>query len=76
MARTRGSKNKSAALSIDEQIATVNADIDSLQDQIKQKKAVLKQLTLAKAAEDQKKILEAAETSGKTVDEIITLLSN
>ncbi len=76
MPRTKGSKNKTAALTIDERIAAVTAEIDSLQEQVKAKKAELKKLDVEKAEADQKKILAAAASSGKTVEEIIELIES
>ncbi len=43
MPRPKGSKNK-PVLTIDERIARVTVEIESLQEQIKEKKAELKQL--------------------------------
>lgn len=76
MPRTKGSKNKAAALTIDERIAAVTAEIDSLQEQVKAKKAELKKLDAEKVEADQKKILEAAACSGKSVEEIVALIEN
>ena len=76
MPRTKGSKNKATLLSIDERIAAMAAEIESLQEQVKAKKAELKQLEAEKAEEDHKRILAAANASGKTVEEIISLIEN
>ena len=73
MPRPKGSKNKSV-LMIDERIAQVTAEIESLQEQIKEKKDELKQLNDEKAKEDQKRLMAAVMASGKTVDEIIALI--
>ena len=70
MPRTKGSKNK-AVLSIDERIANVTAEIESLQEQLKEKKAELKQLNAEKEEEDKKRLIEAVLASGKSVDEVI-----
>ncbi len=74
MPRPKGSKNK-PVLTIDERIAQVTAEIESLQEQIKEKKAALKQLNDEKAEEDQKRLMAAVLASGKTVDEIIEMIS-
>ena len=86
MPRPKGSKNKpSLPANIDEQIATVNAEIEELSGSLKAKKAELKKLMKAKveadriaaekkAEEDKAKILAAVEASGKTVDEILEML--
>lgn len=76
MPRTKGSKNKATALTVDERIAAVAAEIEALQEQVKAKKAELKQLDAEKAEEDQKKILAAAASSGKTVEEIVALIES
>lgn len=62
-------------LTIDERIAQVAAEIESLQEQIKEKKAELKQLNDEKTEEDQKRLMAAVLASGKTVDEIIEMIS-
>ena len=86
MPRPKGSRNKvSLPSNIDEQIATVNAEIENLTASLKQKKAALKKLMKdkveadriaaeKKAEEDKAKILAAVEASGKTVDEILEML--
>ncbi len=76
MPRTKGSKNKSSDLSIDERIAAVNSEIESLQKQVKAKKDELKKLKSKKEENDLKKIAEAIQASGKSVDEIIGLISD
>ena len=73
MPRPKGSRNK-PVLTINERIAQVTAEIESLQEQIKEKKAELKQLNDEKAEEDQKRLMAAVLASGKTIDEIIALI--
>ena len=73
MSRTKGSKNK-ATLTIDERISRMTTEIESLQSQIKEKKAELKKLNDEKAKEDQKRLMAAVLSSGKTVDEVIGLI--
>ena len=46
----------------------MTAEIESLQEQIKEKKAELKQFNDEKAKEDQKRLMAAVMASGKTVD--------
>lgn len=70
MPRTKGSKNK-AVLSINERIANVTAEIESLQEQLKEKKAELKKLNAEKEEEDKKRLMEAVLASGKSIDEVI-----
>ncbi len=74
MPRTKGSKNKST-LTVDERIAQVAAEIEALQGQIKEKKALLKKLNGQKTEEDQKRIMAAVFASEKTVDEIIDMIN-
>ena len=73
MPRTKGSKNK-AVLSVDERIAAVTAEIESLQEQVREKKAELKQLKAEKEEEDRKRLLAAVAASGKSIDEVIALI--
>lgn len=73
MPRTKGSKNK-VVLSVDERIAAVTAEIESLQEQVKEKKAELKQLKAEKEEEDRKRLLAAVAASGKSIDEVIALI--
>lgn len=91
MPRPKGSKNKKTAViietveSIDERIATTEAAISALTDELKAKKAELKELTKAKATaeklaaekkaeEDKAKLLDAIAASGKSIDEIIDMI--
>lgn len=90
MPRPKGSKNKKKAIvvveNVDERIAAAEAEIASLTEQLKAKKAELKDLNKAKAEADrlaaqqkaeaeQAKLLEAVAASGKSIDEIISLLN-
>lgn len=75
MPRPKGSKKK-LVLSIDERITAVTAEIESLQEQLKGKKAELKQLKAEKEEEDQKRLLAAVAASGKSIDEVIALIEN
>ncbi len=75
MARTKGSKNKASGMTVDERIAAVNAELESLQEQVKEKKAKLKQLMAEKDEADQKRILAAVAASGKSADEVIAMLN-
>ena len=74
MPRTKGSKNKST-LTVDKRIAQVTAEIEALQGQVKEKKALLKKLNDEKAEEDQKRLMAAVLASEKTVDEIIDMIN-
>ena len=92
MPRPKGSKNKKSLVvidtveNIDEKIATAESAIAALTEELKAKKAELKELTKAKAEaeklaaekkaeEDKAKLMEAIAASGKSVDEIISLLN-
>ena len=92
MPRPKGSKNKKSPIvveiveNIDEEIATAESAIASLTEELKAKKAELKELTKAKAEaeklaaekkaeEDKAKLMEAIAASGKSVDQIISLLN-
>lgn len=91
MPRPKGSKNKKAfeliesIETIDERIAAAETDIASLTEELKAKKAELKQYQKMrdeaervaaekKAEEDKAAILAAVEASGKSVEEILELL--
>lgn len=94
MPRPKGSKNKKSTIStevietvesINEKIAAAEAAIATLTDDLKSKKAELKQLVKLKAEaeavaakkkaeEDKKAILDAVEKSSKSVEEILELL--
>ena len=76
MARKKGSRNKAQGLTVEERIAVIDAQIENLQEQIKEKKTERRKLTAEKKAEDQKKLIDAVEKSGKSIDEIIALVSN
>ena len=91
MPRPKGSKNKKkeeilvTVENVDESIAAVEAAIATLTEELKGKKAELKELQKVKAkaekvaqekkAEEEKKtILDAVAASGKSVEEILELL--
>ncbi len=75
MARPKGSKNKKTDLPVEQQIAALEAEIESLQEQVAAKRAQIRGLRAALKEEEQKKILEAIEKSGKNAEEIIALLN-
>lgn len=91
MPRPKGSKNKpktETALSLDqlnEQIAATESEIATLTEQMKAKRAELKELIKSREAaeaaaaeaheEEQKaKLLDAVSASGKSIDEVIALI--
>ncbi|MBR2257470.1 MAG: hypothetical protein IJ899_09145 [Blautia sp.] len=74
MARPKGSKNKQPVNSIDERIETVSAEIDRLQAALKEKKDEIKALKSEQREEMHKKIIKAADESGKSLEEILALI--
>ena len=96
MPRTKGSKNKKTAAtntmeinisieSLDEQIKTTEAEIESMTAALKDKKTELKALLKKKdkaekiaaekkAEEEKARLLEAVAASGKSIDEILEML--
>lgn len=90
MPRPKGSKNKKKLIELsvenfDEKISSVENEISMLTDQLKAKKAELKMLVKAKEAdavakaaqkaeEEKAAIIAAVEQSGKSVDEILSML--
>ena len=86
MPRPKGSKNKSKIIeNVDEKIAALEAEIEKLTSELKAKKAELRILEKAKrkadkaaaakkAEEDNAKLLDAIEKSGKTIEEVMELL--
>lgn len=92
MPRPKGSKNKKSLVvvdtveNIDEKIVAAESAIAALTEELKAKKAELKELNKSKveaekiaaekkAEEDKAKLMEAIAASGKSVDEIISLLN-
>lgn len=76
MPRTKGSRNKTrfSSLSPDEKISVLTEEINTLQEQLKEKKAELKKVKAEKESLLVQQAVAAAIESGKSVDEIITLL--
>lgn len=62
-------------MTLDEKIEMTTIEIDNLSEQLKEKKALLKALTLEKQAEESKKLLRAISDSGMSIDEVISLIS-
>lgn len=92
MPRPKGSKNKKNLVvvdtveNIDVKIVAAESAIATLTEELKAKKAELKELTKTKAEaeklaaekkaeEDKSKLMEAVASSGKSIDEIISLLN-
>ena len=74
MPRPKGSKNKPTAYVSDEKILKCEKEIEDLQAKLKDKKAELKTLKSNKDKADKQKILDAIESSDKSIDEILALL--
>ena len=93
MPRPKGSKNKKTAIvietieNIDEKIAATESAISTLTEELKAKKAELKELAKAKTAAEKQaaekkaeeaktKLLDAVAASGKSIDEIIDMINH
>ena len=86
--KPKNNVNTEITLTVDqlnEQIAATEQEITTLTEQLKEKKAALKELTKqrsvaekaaaeAKEAEQKAKLLEAVAASGKSIDEVIALI--
>ena len=70
----RGRKPRKAQSSIEDRIATITAEIKDLQEQLKVKKAEMKQLEEEKIAADKQRILDVVMASGKSIDEVIAII--
>ena len=69
-------RKKKVELSIEERIAAVEAELEALAAQTKEKKQELKALNAEKAEADKAKLIEAFIASGKSVEEAIGLLKS
>ncbi|MBR1737976.1 MAG: hypothetical protein IJ736_13360 [Firmicutes bacterium] len=63
-------------LSVDELITAKENEILNLTEQLKNAKAALKELKEKKKIEDSQKIMEAIVSSGKTVEEVLSMIGN
>ena len=63
-------------LSIEELISTKEQEIANLSEQLKNAKAELKELQEKKTIEDSRKIMEAIAASGKSIEEVLTMINN
>ena len=68
-------RGKRVTVSVEDCIQTTCAEIESLQERIRSKKEELKSLKAEKEKSDAARIIAAAQESGKSVDEVLTLLS-
>ena len=71
----RGRKKKES-LTIDQQIEKVNTEIQELNDQIKEKKAVLKDLEKQKKEGTLSTLVDAVKKSGKSIEEVLEMLKD
>ena len=60
---------------VEDRIQSTCAEIESLQERIRSKKEELKNLKAEKEKSDAARIIAAVQESGKSVDEVLTLLS-
>ena len=63
-------------LSIEELISAKEQEIANLSDQLKNAKAELKELQEKKTIEDSRKIMEAIAASGKSIEEVLSMINN
>ena len=67
-------RGKRTIVSVEDRIQSTCAEIESLQERIRSKKEELKNLKAEKKS-DAARIIAAVQESGKSVDEVLTLLS-
>ena len=75
MPRPKGSKNK-PSLTIEEQMAKLNEEIDALKAQIKEKQDELAHLKDLRDQEKMKALMDAVAGSGKSVDDVIAMIKS
>lgn len=68
-------RGKRTTVSVEDRIQSTCAEIESLQERIRSKKEELKNLKAEKEKSDAARIIAAVQESGKSVDEVLTLLS-
>lgn len=73
MPRPKGSKSR-PALTLEEQIVRVTAEIEFLRVRIKEKKCEPKKLNAEMANEDKNRLMDVILAGGKSVDEIIPMI--
>ena len=74
MPRTKGSRNKAKALTIDEQITQAAAKVEELKAEFAKAEEELKTLTTLRDEEQMKALMEAIASSGKSVADVIAML--
>ncbi|MBR1443634.1 MAG: hypothetical protein IJ583_08880 [Firmicutes bacterium] len=65
-----------ANLSVSELITAKENEIVNLTEQIKKTKAEIKELKEKKKVEDSQKLLDAIASSGKTIEEVLSMIGN
>ena len=68
-------RGKRTVVSVEDRIQSTCVEIESLQERIRSKKEELKNLRAEKEKSDAARIIAAVQESGKSVDEVLTLLS-
>ena len=68
-------RGKRTIVSVEDRIQSTCAEIESLQERIRSKKEELKNLKAEKEKSDAARIIAAVQERGKSVDEVLTLLS-
>jgi hypothetical protein len=68
-------RGKRTVVSVEDRIQSTCVEIESLQERIRSKKEELKNLKAEKEKSDAARIIAAVQESGKSVDEVLTLLS-
>lgn len=74
MARTKGSKNKAKALTLDVQITAVAARVEELKAALDAAEAELKSLTSLRDEEAMKELMAAMADKGMRVEDVIALI--
>ena len=62
-------------LTIDEKIELTKAAIEQLRSELSQKKNELKKLEMDKKAEESKRLMDAIAACGKSVDDVIAMIT-
>ena len=68
-------RGKRTVVSVEDRIQSTCVEIESLQEKIHSKKEELKKLKAEKEKSDAARIIAAVQESGKSADEVLTLLS-
>ena len=74
MARTKGSKNKAKALTIDEQITAATARVEELKAALDAAEAEMKSLTSLRDEEAMKELMRVMSEKGMSIADVIALI--